>query len=61
MEGIMSTNAISASNQINLATLFGGARVSRKHGDDSDRDSSSGGSGPGITLNPLGTSVNTTA
>jgi hypothetical protein len=45
----MSTNAVSASNQINLSTLLGSPKVSQRHGDDGERDSS-GGNAQGITL-----------
>jgi hypothetical protein len=46
---IMSTNAVSASNQINLSALLGSPKVSQRHSDDRERESS-GGNPQGITL-----------
>jgi hypothetical protein len=45
----MSTHAVSASNQINLATLLGSPKISQRHGDDRERGSS-GDNAQGITL-----------
>ena len=49
MDRIMSTNAVSASNQISLSTLLSSPKVSQRHGDDRERGSS-GGNAQGITL-----------
>jgi hypothetical protein len=48
--GIMSTNAISGSNQLSLSALFGGGRVSQRHRDDDGERESSGGNVQAITL-----------